>query len=104
MSAWTTLDMAKKQVGIPKEDCTQDDWLRQKLEDAETMVMRYLQTSPEIAPPNGNIRSAIYIQFAELWRFRGDDVDGDVPKSRIAGAPSMQVERCLFGMRPPSLG
>jgi hypothetical protein len=102
MSAWTTLAMAKKQIGIPKEDCTNDDWLRMKLEEAEKLVMSYIQAEP--SPPDHRIRSAIYIQFAELWRFRGDDLDGDLPKSRIAGAPSQQVERCLFGMRPPSLG
>jgi hypothetical protein len=101
MSAWTTLQMAKKQVGIPLDECANDDWLRMKLAEAEDIVFTFLQTTP--TPPSPIISSAIYLQFAELWRFRGDDVDKDPPQSRIPGAPSAQVERCLLQLRPPSL-
>lgn len=103
MSNWTTLEMAKKQVGIPLADCANDDWLRMKLAEAEDIVMTYLQTTPALVPPRPIVSGAIYLQFAELWRFRGDDVEGDPPKSRIPGAPSVQVERCLLQLRPPSL-
>lgn len=102
MSAWTTLAMAKKQVGIPEVDCSQDDWLRMKLAEAEAIVFGYLQATPD--PPQARISGAIYLQFAELWRFRGDDLEGDAPASRIPGAPAVQVERALYGLRPPSLG
>jgi hypothetical protein len=102
MSAWTTLQMAKKQVGIPLDDCDNDDWLRMKLAEAEAIVFNYLQGEPATITPI--VQSAIYLQFAELWRFRGNDVDGDLPKGSIPGAPSVQVERCLYSLRAPSLG
>ncbi len=107
MSAWTTLDMAKKQVGIPKDDCANDDWLRMKLAEAEAMVLAYVinsDSSITLTPPDYEISGAIYLQFAELWRFRGDDMDGDAPQSRIPGALSVQVERCILKRRLPSLG
>jgi hypothetical protein len=105
MSAWTTLQMAKKQVGIPLDDCDNDDWLRMKLAEAEAIVLNYV-TNDGTAPtaPNAIISSAMYLQFAELWRFRGDDEDRTPPQSRIPGAPSVQVERCLLPLRSPSLG
>jgi hypothetical protein len=96
--------MAKKQIGMSLSNCSQDDWLRAKLEEAEAIVLAYLQTTPAPEPPAHRIRSAMYLQFAEFWRFRGDDEEGAAPKSRIPGAPSVQVERCLYGLRPPSLG
>ncbi len=101
--AWTTLEMAKKQVGIDLTDCTQDDWLRMKLAEAEDIVLTYLQNVPALTAPRPIVSSAIYLQFAELWRFRGDDVDKDPPQSRIPGAPSVQVERCLLALRLPSI-
>ena len=106
MSVWTTLDMAKKQVGIPREDCANDDWLRMKLAEAEALVINYVvNTGTETpTPPDPEISGAIYLQFAELWRFRGDDVDKDPPQSRIPGALSVQVERCILKRRLPSLG
>lgn len=102
---WATLEMAKKQVGIPLSDCDRDDWLRMKLSEAEAMVLEYVINAGIDVPtvPNFKISGAIYLQFAELWRFRGDDLDKDPPQSRIPGALSMQVERCILAMRPPSL-
>lgn len=99
---WTTLPMAKKQVGIPATDCSLDDWLQQKLTQAEAIVFQYLQGEP--AAVTSIVQSAIYLQFAELWRFRGDDPQGDAPESRIPGAPAVQVERCLYAQRLPSIG
>lgn len=102
MSQWTTLAMAKKQVGIPLSDCSLDDWLQSKLTQAEAIVFNYLQGEPAAVTPI--VQSAIYLQFAELWRFRGNDVEGDLPKGSLPGAPSVQVERCLYSLRVPSLG
>src|SRR5689334_9403856 len=106
MSVWTTLEMAKKQVGIPLTDCTNDDWLRMKLAEAEQMVLGYIVNdgSETPTPPDYEVSGAIYLQFAELWRFRGDDMDKDPPQSRIPGALSVQVERCILNRRSPSLG
>lgn len=106
MSAWTTLEMAKKQVGVPLADTANDDWLRMVLSQAESMVLNYITNDgadTEPTPPDAEILGAMYLQFAELWRFRGDDVDGDVPESRVRGALSPQVERCILKRRPPSL-
>lgn len=103
MAVWTTLEMAKKQVGIPLADDSLDDWLRMKLAEAEDIVLTFLQITPTPQPPRSIISGAIYLQFAELWRFRGDDMDKDPPQSRIPGAPSAQVERCLLALRPPSI-
>lgn len=105
MSVWTTINMAKKQVGIPLTECANDDWLRMKLAEAEAMVLNYaVNNGIDVpSPPNYKVSGAIYLQFAELWRFRGDDLDKDPPQSRIPGALSVQVERCILAMRPPSV-
>lgn len=99
---WMTLELAKKQVGIPLSETARDDRLAQIGDEAEAIVIQYLQERPEPDPPDAIVRAACYLQFAELWRFRGDDPDGQVPSSRIPGAPSPQVERCLYPRRPPS--
>ena len=107
MSLWTTLPMAKRQVGIPFDDYSNDDLLNSLLERAERMVLEYVSNdtvADEPTPPDPLIAGAIYLQFAEVWRFRGDDVDGDGPASRIPGALSPQVERCILKRRLPSLG
>jgi len=106
MSVWTTLEMGKKQVGISLDDHALDDWLNMKLAEAEKIVLDFAINSGLDVPtvPNGKVSGAIYLQFAELWRFRGDDMDKDAPQSRIPGALSVQVERCILAMRPPSLG
>ncbi len=107
MSVWTTLEMAKKQVGVSLDDTALDDWMRMKLAEAEQMVLSYVindDATVVLTAPDPEISGAIYLQFAELWRFRGDDMDGDAPKSRIPGALSVQVERCILKRRLPSLG
>ncbi len=106
MSAWTTLEMAKKQVGIPLSDCANDDWLRMILAAAEQACLEFLQNASAdvpVAPPDKTVSHAMYMQFAEFWRFRGDDENGDPPKSFIPGAPSEQVCRLLLPRRPHSL-
>jgi hypothetical protein len=104
--SWTTLEMAKKQVGIPLNDYASDDWLNMKLAEAEAMVLNYIVNNGLTVPtpPDYEVSGAIYLQFAELWRFRGDDMDKDPPQSRIPGALSAQVERCILKRRAPSLG
>lgn len=105
MSAWTTLEMAKKQVGIPLDDCTNDDWLRMTLAAAEAEVLGFVINTGIDVPtfPNKKLSHAMYVYFAHLWRFRGDDTDKDVPQSRIPGSLPIQVERIIWSMRPPSL-
>lgn len=108
MSSWTTLNMAKKQVGLPLTDCDNDDLLRSLLERAEALVLDYIVNTGSgtdtPTPPNAKISGAMYLQFAELWRFRGDDMQGDAPESAVRGALAVQVERCILSMRLPSLG
>jgi hypothetical protein len=45
----------------------------------------------------------MYLQFAELWRFRGDDVEGQLPKASMPGALSPAIERMLYRLRDPEL-
>ena len=116
MTDWTTLEMAKKHVGIPADDYANDDLLRLKLGEAEALVLEYLNLggSPVPEPPGEDATpqerrqakifiGAMYLQFAELWRYRGDDEDGTLPQSAIRGALSPQVERMLLQYRRPSL-
>ncbi len=102
---WTTLEMAKKQVGIDLTDSALDDLLRMYLRIAEAMCLNFAQNDvlPVLTAPDDEISGAIYLQFAELWRFRGDDVDKDPPQSFIPGAPSVQVCRILLKRRAPSI-
>lgn len=56
---------------------------------------------PSTAPPV--IVAAVLQQVAELYRFRGDDVEGDLPKSVEHGALSPLVARLLHRYRSPTL-
>jgi len=117
MSAWTTLEMAKKQVGVPLSDCANDDLLRMYLENAEAEILEFLNMggSPVPEPVDVNasqqerrqtkiIRGKMYQLFAHMWRYRGDDEDGVAPKPALRGSLPPDIERGLLPYRRPSLG
>ena len=101
MSTFCTLAMAKDQAGIPQADTSADEWVQMKLDQAEAMVLSYLKT--DAPDPSPLVTGAMYLQFAELWRFRGDDTDGQLPKASMPGALSPQIERMLYRLRDPEL-
>lgn len=102
MSVYLTLTQAKTQAGIPASDTTLDTQLEFWMNAAEQMVLGYLKTdAPD--PVNERLKQAMLLVFTEFWRFRGDDNDGTVPKSRIPGEPSEAVVRLLYGLRTPAL-
>lgn len=101
---YLTLEMAKKRARLPLTSTHEDDVLLGYLEEAQAIVLAYLQTTKaDTPPPDDRIRNAIGLQFAELWRFRGNDPEGVAPAPRIAGAPSPAIERALFGRRLPTI-
>jgi len=101
MSTFITLQMAKDQVGVPQLDTSLDDWIQMTLDQAEAIVLAYLKT--DAPDPSPLVTGAMYLQFAELWRFRGDDTDGQVPKSDLPGEPSPYIKRMLYTLRDPEL-
>jgi hypothetical protein len=100
MSTYLTLAMAKDQAGIPQSDASLDEWVLMVMDQAEAMVLDYLKTTPDTSPL---VTGAMYLQFAELWRFRGDDTDGQLPKASMPGALSPQIERMLYRLRDPEI-
>ncbi len=81
--------------------------LRLKMLQAEGIVLRYIKqegTSPtwDVTTVPECIQAAVLIQLAELWRFRGDDPDGELPK-REPGRLSSSVEGLLVSYRDPTL-
>lgn len=99
--------MAKKQVGIPLTECANDDWLRLQLSIAEQFVLN-IETNngadPLPTPPDFEITGSILLVFGELWRHRGDAMQGEGPEqSTIMGSLSPQIARLIWKRRPPSL-
>jgi hypothetical protein len=75
-----------------------------KLDAAEAIVLDYLKPNALLnhTPPESLIQAAILLQVAELWRFRGDDPDGDGPP-QTGGDLSPQVTNILRRFRDPAL-
>lgn len=96
MAAYATLQQAKDQVRITASD--QDTQVQRALDAAEAIVLDYLKT-----PQPGNARivqQAVLIQFAELWKFRGDDQQGP---EQTDGHLSPVVTNLLRRLRDPAL-
>lgn len=101
MSNYVSLAQAKQQAGIPATDTSLDTTLQLMLDAAEQIVLGYLGAVPD--PTDERLKQAMLLQFTELWRFRGDDNDGAIPKSRLPGEPSELIVRLLYGRRDPAL-
>ena len=104
-----TLSRARKEVNGTGLD---DDVIADKLEQATALVLDHIWRddddwvdtmiawTPTTAP--GAIRAAVLCQLAELYRFRGDDVKGDVP-DRAHGFLAPMVVAYLAKYRDPAI-
>lgn len=71
-----------------------------KLAQAESIILDYLK---DLAPdPSPIINAAILLQLAELWRFRGDDLDG-LRQPQTSGDLSPTITNLLRRLRDPAL-
>lgn len=113
-----TLAQARAHVNAVRTD--DDDDLQLKIDAATQLVCEYIAdrqpededwiatiegwdgvSSPTTAPPI--IVQAVLLQVGELYRFRGDDPEGDVPKSVDPGGLAPIVARMLHRYRSPVL-
>lgn len=78
--------------------------LQLKLDTAEAIVLDYLKTRDTWPNQDGSplIQAAILLQCAELWRFRGDDTDGN-SGPQTDGYLSPAVTNILRRFRDPAL-
>jgi hypothetical protein len=104
------LDAAKRHLRVTHD--AWDDDIQQKLDLAHGQVADYITRSDDAwaaeieswdedtAPPG--VIAAVLAQFGELWRFRGDHLEGDMPK-REHGYLSPQVHSYLRRARDPAV-
>lgn len=104
--AIVTLAQAVAHIGSPivlnssPVDPRQADYTL-KLAAAEAIVMDYIKYADyEGATPI--VQAAVLLQFGELCRFRGDDVDGEGPE-HTDGHLSTVVTNLLRRLRDPTL-
>lgn len=77
--------------------------LQMKLDTAEAIVLDYLKGRDNWPNQDSPIlQAAILLQCAELWRFRGDDPDGN-SGPQTAGDLSPSVTNILRRWRDPAL-
>lgn len=106
MADLVTLDQAKKHLRLTGSD--DDDDLRLKLLAAQAIIVDYLTSTDEdwtatIAAWTDEtvpeyVRASILLQFGELYRFRGDDIDQPV---RDPGTLSPTIRALLARARTP---
>lgn len=97
-------------LGSSPPGSSEENDLTLKLAQAEDIVLDYLKAQPtstspaewdaDTVPPL--VTAAILLQLGELWRFRGDDVDGQGP-AQTAGGLSPAVTNILCRYRDPAL-
>jgi len=99
MEELVTLETAKKHQRVTHSH--EDDDLRMKLRQAQDIIIDYLDESrstewaaemdawTEDTVPE-RVRGAILLQFAELVRFRGDDIDAP-PRERGCLSPAIMA-------------
>lgn len=96
-----TLDQAKRQLRIRHSEADID--IEDKLQEAEDIVMRYLNGAddPEWDQDTvpGAVRAAILRQTAHLFRFRGDAQMPDLDDDGLAPG----VKRLLVPYRTPTI-
>lgn len=122
MALIATLEDLQKHLRLPvgQSSPLSDDEadMTEKLETAQELVLDYIarpadlswteriaswvsglpSTSPATIPP-AKIKHAILMQAAELWGFRGDDLDG--PKREAPGDLSPTIKALLYSYRDP---
>lgn len=105
------LDRAKSHLRVSTDEF--DDEIQAKLDEAHGMIADYITTTnerrdgwaaeveawdDETAP--APVKAAVLCQLEELWRFRGGQLDGDMP-DRERGDLSPQVASYLRRQRDP---
>lgn len=105
-----TLQTAVDHLALPlvldstPRDPRQND-LEKKLRAATAIVLNYLKKYPDEwvdadSTPD-DIQEAICLQLGELWRFRGDDLEGESPK-QTDGELSLTITNILRRYRSPA--
>jgi hypothetical protein len=98
------LDLAaiKRHLQIPETDTDPDgdQDLTDKLAEATAIVLDYLKA--DTLPDSPIVDAAIKLQVGELWRFRGDDPEGDTAPT-TPGDLSPTVTNLLRRLRDPAL-
>lgn len=111
--ALITLKQAKQHVKSPLDIVDEDADLQLKLEIAEQLVLDYVKQNREdndawattvdawtaLTAPK-QVLGAILVQFAELYRFRGDDED--LP-ARPMGVLCPQAMAMVYRLRDPAV-
>jgi hypothetical protein len=96
-----TLQQAKDHMGITTAPGDLSDAMLQlKLDAAEAIVLNYIKN--DAPDPSPLLLAAILLQFGELHRFRGDDVEGQGP-AQTDGDLSPVVTNILRRYRDPAL-
>jgi hypothetical protein len=107
-----TLDQAKTHLNLSLDVDHFDGDVTLKLAIAHSIVADYLTDSPiftaaemdawdeDTAP--GYVVAAVLEQLAELWRWRGDEADGEAPKHE-PGFPAPRVRAFLARARMPGI-
>jgi len=108
MAVWTTLDAAKKQVGVTTTAGDPDEVdLQRRLDAAEAIVLDYVKTpyDPATATPAqaAILESAILLELGELYGFRGDNLETQ-KRQAADGYLIPIVTAVLHRLRDPALG
>ena len=74
-----------------------------KLAAAEAIIGDYLKASAALDAEDAVIQAAILLQLGELWRFRGDDREGEGAVRDDAGSLSPTITNLLRRKRDPAL-
>jgi hypothetical protein len=115
MEVLVTLKQAKLHLKVPLDVTADDKDLQMKLDVAHDVIEDYIKQrrddddgvtwaatvdawDSDTAP--ARVRQAIVLQFADLYRFRGDDTDA--PK-RGPGELSQGVVALLYRLRDPAI-
>jgi len=107
--ALVTLATAKAQLRVSAMPDAEDDDIQRKLDQAEAIILDYLKVEEMTSPPVWTVdtvplvvKSAILYQLTELYRFRGDDPQGEGPDV-ADGYLSPWVTNVLRRYRDPAL-
>lgn len=115
------LALADRRLSIASESppSPEETIFRAKIEQAEALVIDYVNQRLEdgdlwaatvdawdvasaASPPPANVQAAVLIQLGELYRFRGDDVEGE-PEREYGLTLHPRAIGCLYRYRDPAM-
>jgi hypothetical protein len=98
--ALVTLEAAKAQLKFSSMPDAEDEDIQRRIDMAEAIVLDYLESSGSPSPYEGDkvVEAAILYQVVELYRFRGDDPEGEGP-ALVDGYLSPVVKNLLHRRR-----